>query len=164
MNKQKGYSLFELIITLTISGTLVLLAGGIINIGVKSYNHFISRSILLREAQNTMLFLQKKIPLVVPEKIINANAQQFSFITIEGEEIEIRYNRAGRYLHYQIPGVHNWRILLNNISNNSLNFTYLTESGSSWSSLEEIRYVILSFNLELSNEESIYENHFYIRN
>lgn len=164
MNNQKGYTLFELAITLTISGILILLAGGILNIGVKSYHHFISRSVMLREAQNTMMLMHKKIPMTVAEEIIRANLRRFRFITSEGEEIDMEYRRNKGYLRYRIIGVQDWRIILNNIPKNSFEFNYLKGDSTAWSSVDEIRRVLVSFDLNLSGEESTYENHFYIRN
>ena len=164
MNNQKGYTLFELTITLTISSILILLAGGILTIGVKSYHHFISRSVMLREAQNTMLLMHEKIPMTVPKDIVRANLRRFQFITTEGEQIDMEYRRNNGYLRYRIIGVQGWRIILNNIPRNSFEFNYLKGDSTAWSSVDEIRRVLVNFDLNLSGEESTYENHFYIRN
>ncbi len=164
MNDQKGYTLFELAITLTVSGILILLAGGILNIGVKSYHHFISRSVMLREAQNTIQLMHKKIAMVIPKDIAQAQNTRFRFITSESEEIDIQYRSGPGNLRYRILGEQGWRVILNNIQNNSFSFTYLKGDNTAWSSVDEIRRVLVSFDLNLSGEESTYENHFYIRN
>jgi len=164
MNDQKGYTLFELVITLTISGILILLAGGILNIGVRSYHHFISRSVMLREAQNTMILMHKKIAMAIPKDIAHAQNKRFRFITSKSEEIEIQYNNGQGNLRFRILGAQDWRVLLNNIQKNSFSFTYLKGDSTAWSSVDEIRRVLVSFDLNLSGEESSYENYFYIRN
>jgi prepilin-type N-terminal cleavage/methylation domain-containing protein len=164
MNRQNGYTIFELVITLTVSSILILLAGSILNIGVKSYHQYVTRSIMLREAQNTLVMMHKKIPLIVPENIIRANSGRFRFITSQGEDIDIQYRSRNGYLRYRIIGVQNWRIILHNIPNNSFSFTYLKGDKTAWSSIAEIKYVSVDFNLILSGEEAAYENHFYIRN
>jgi prepilin-type N-terminal cleavage/methylation domain-containing protein len=164
MSNQKAFTIFELAITLTILGILTLLASGLLNIGIKSYQHFISRSVMIREAQNTMILLHKKIPMSVPKNIIRANSRRFRFLTAEGEDVDIQYRSNNGILRYRIVGVHGWKTILNNIAGNSFEFNYLKGDSTSWSSIDEIRRVAVKFDLNLNGEQSSYEDHFYIRN
>lgn len=164
MKKENGFTLFSLTITLAISSILTMLAGGVLNIGVKSYHQYVSRSVMLREAQNTMILLQNKIPMTVPANIIRANSRRFRFITVDGEDIDFRYNNKQGIFKYRIVGKKAWSTLMNNILKNSFTFSYSKIDGSSYHSTDEISRVSISFRLTIQNEEMNYENQFFIRN
>lgn len=164
MNTQSGFTIFGLVITLTISGILTLLAGGILNIGVKSYQQYISRSLMLREAQNTMLLLHNKIPMSIPGEIKTARSNHFWFTTSDDQEIDVEYDNKQGVLQYRTIGKHDWRTLLNNIKKNSFTFTYLKVDGIKSHSVDDIRQVLINFNLRIENEEINYESRFFIRN
>jgi len=164
MRSQKGYTLFSLVITLSISATLVLISGGIINVCVNSYHKYISRALMLREAQNTMILLKNSIPGIIPENVISAKTDHFWFVTSDNEEIEIKYKNNSGTLEYRTLGQQKWGKLLNNISRKSFTFNYLKSDGSDKPSKGEIGQVEVRFTLEIDNQEISYENLFYIRN
>ena len=162
--KKTGFTLMELAISITIFGILTLVAAGIINIGIESYDLFITRATFAREAQNTLRTMMAKIPLAIPTEIKRAQNRRFQFITKQGQEVEFEYVKNSSLLRFRIIGEQDWRVILNNIAKNGFEFNYYESNGKKGTKQEDIRRIEVIFNLEKEDQSAGYIYKFYIRN
>jgi prepilin-type N-terminal cleavage/methylation domain-containing protein len=162
--KRNGFTIMELAISLSIFGILALVAAGIINIGIKSYDLFLTRATFAREAQNTLRVMQEKIPQAIPIEIIQAKKRRFRFNTMTGQEVDFQYVNNNSLMRYRIVGEHGWRTILNNIAKNGVNINYYKGDGNKAKKSEDIRRIVLTIKLEKEDQSAEYTYKFFIRN
>jgi prepilin-type N-terminal cleavage/methylation domain-containing protein len=162
--KKNGFTIMELAVSLSIFGILATIAAGIITIGVDSYNLFVTRTTMAREAQNTLRIMQEKIPLARPDKINKAAKNRFRFITEKGEDVDFEYVKNKSYLRYRIIGQQGWRIIMNDIAKNGFQFNYQEADGKNKAKKQDIRRVIINFNQDVDGQSASYTYRFFIRN
>ena len=161
---KNGFTLIELVMTITIIGILSVVAGGIINIGANSFIFVTTHSVLTRGAQDAISILHEYILNANPSGINRANNNRFYYINMNGEEIQFQYRRRRGELRYRVVGQSNWRRILNNIPRNEFSFSYFTSDGSSWNNNDELKRVRIEFTLSLADENESYQTEIYIRN
>ena len=162
--RKNGFTIMELAISLSIFGILATIAAGIITIGVDSYNLFVTRTTMAREAQNTFRLMQEKIPLASPDKINRAKKRRFRFITEQGEDVDLQFVNNRSYFRYRIVGQQGWRVIMNNITNNGFKFNYQEADGNNAANKKDIRRVIINFNQDVDGQSASYTYRFFIRN
>lgn len=164
IKEDAGFTLIELVVSITIMGILSLVAAAIISIGIDSYNLFTSHSTMAREAQNTMRIMKEKIPMANPVTIMNATNRRFRFTTTSGQLVDFRFRNGHSDLRYNITGSQD-REILHNIT--SFDFDYAKSDGSVWQSSDpvaEINRVMVNFSLSMLGESENYSFYFTIRN
>lgn len=161
---KNGFTLIELVMTITIIGILSLVASGILHIGITSFIFVSTHSALTRKAQDAINILFENILNADPEGINRAQRNRFYFFNMNGEEIQFQYDRRRGYLRYRVVGQSNWREILNNISRNEFSFFYFNIDGSSWNNKEKLKRVGIKFTLSLAEENETYQAEIYIRN
>lgn len=161
---RNGFTLIELVITISVIGILSIIAGGIINIGVNSFLFVSTHSVLTREAQDAMSILYETIINTDPDGITTARNNRFYFINMHGDEVQFRYDRRRGYLRYRVLGQSDWREILNNIPRNEFSFSYFSGEGSSWDNADEIKRVKIEFTLSMADENESYQTEIYLRN
>jgi prepilin-type N-terminal cleavage/methylation domain-containing protein len=162
--KKTGFTLMELAISVTIFGILTLVAAGIINIGIESYDLFLTRATFAREAQNTLRIMLEKIPLAIPSDIKKAQGRRLQFITIKEQEVEFQYVQKDSILRYRVIGEQDWRVILNNIAKKGFEFNYYESDGKKTGKGEDVRLVEATINLEKDDQSANYTYKFFIRN
>lgn len=164
MKNSKGITLIELVVTIAITGILTVVAAGIINIGVDSYNLFSTHATMARESQNTVKILHDKISMAIPNSITSSSSSQFDFVTTSAEVIQIEYRSGDSDLRYKINS-NPWKEILHNIT--SYSFSYAKSDNSAWivsDPVSEINRINVSYNLILLGESENYAFNFTIRN
>ena len=162
--KCRGFTLIELVISITIMAILTVITAGMITLGTESYIFYHSRLSMTRYAQDTMRIMHSKISMAVPSTITNAASNRLQFSTSDNELIDFYFNSDNGTLEYDDQNFTD-REILQNIS--SFSFSYAKSDGNDWFSgdpVNEIKRVYLDFNLEMQNEAKTYSFTFFIRN
>ncbi len=164
MKNGRGFTLIELVISITILGIISIVIVSILTVGVDSYNLFTSHSTMSRETQNLMRIMSDKIPMAIPGTIATATASGFIFNNTNGETIEFEYRSGQADLRYKLNSG-SFREILNNIT--AFVFSYAKSDGTSWvitDPVDEIIRVNVNFNLSMLGEIETYSFNFTIRN
>lgn len=163
-NNSKGFTLIELVISITIMSIITVMTASLISLGVESYTFYNSRLSMTRNAQDTMRIMLSKITMAVPSTITYANSGRLRFTTSDNELIDFNYNSSNNTLEYDNSDFTD-RQILQYIT--SFSFAYGNSDGSDWSSgdpVSDIKRVYVSFDLTMQNENKSYDFTFFIRN
>ncbi len=164
MKNVKGFTLIELVVSITIMGILSVVAAAVITIGIDSYNLFTAHSTMSRESQNTMRFMHDKISMANPGTISHSTSSRFSFVTTTGQNVDFEYNSGNSDITYNVTGSPE-REILHNIT--SITFSYAKSDGTVWTSsdpVDEINRVTINYNITMLGESETYSFNFTIRN
>ena len=164
-NKNKnGFTLIELVITITIMGILSLVASGILIIGTDSFIFICTHSLSTREVQDAFNILHDNIINANSNSINTARNNRFYFINMNGDEVQFQYDRRNGYLRYRVVGQNDWHEILKNIQRNKFSFSYYTSNGSYWNNSEALKRVSIEVTLDLPDGNASYQKNIYIRN
>jgi len=164
MNKNNGFTLIELVVSITIMGILSVVAVAIINVGIDSYNLYTAKSTMGREAQNTMRYMHDTISMADPATISYSTSARFRFVTTSGDLVYFRYRSAYSDMVYITTGSSSRRIL-HNIT--AFTFTYAKSDGTAWVAtdpVDEINRITVNYNLSMLGQSENYTYNFTIRN
>jgi prepilin-type N-terminal cleavage/methylation domain-containing protein len=160
----KGFTLIELVISITIMAILTAITAGLITLGVNSFIFYYSRLTMTRNAQDTMRIMHSKISMAVPSTITNAGATRLRFTTSDNELIDFSYNSTNHTLEYDDSNFNNKQIL-QDITDFA--FSYEKSDAATWVSgdpVSDLKRVHVSFDLTRQNESKTYNFLFFIRN
>lgn len=89
--KKQGFTLFEMVLTISIIGIISLVATGIVVLTTQTNAQIINRSILLIEGRNAINLIRSDLQKIAPDSIWTMKAKRLYFDDIDGNAIEYRY-------------------------------------------------------------------------
>ncbi len=163
-SNSKGFTLIELVVTISVAGVLSVVIASIMSVAIDSYNLFNAHATMSRESQDAVRVMSEKIGMAIPSTISEKTTQQFRFTCTNGQQIRFEFRTAENDFRYRLNS-NSWRVMIHNLT--GFTFSYLKDDGSAWLTgdpLDDIQRINLVFGLSYLGETQNYSASFTIRN
>jgi prepilin-type N-terminal cleavage/methylation domain-containing protein len=132
-DKQKGFTLIEMIIVIVILGVVATFAGMMISVAARGSNQQYQLSSAGAEAQQGLERMAREIRIALPSTL-TMNATSVSFTDVNGESISFSLS-SGNLLRGS-------NVLIEGVS--SLTFSYYDSAGAVTSTAADVRYIAVN--------------------
>ncbi len=154
-----GFTLYEAVVVLAITGIVITLAYGIMGIQAQTMNRVYTETNLRWDARKAMAALRNDLQEIDPENIMNFKSHKLFFRTQAGVQIKYLAN-GGRLRRKEGPGP--WSVYTTFLQNNP--FTYYDSTLSTTNVKAEVCYINVRLNVQNDRIVVNMSDRFYVRN
>ncbi len=162
--KENGYTILELVTTITIMGILFSIAFGIIVLHARATATITNSTNARWELRKVMDIIRNDIQKMDPTQIFGLNMGQNAGMKLffrDENGVQIRYMKNGNMLR-KSEGGGGWNVLLNDVQQNP--FRYLDIDLNETGNADEVRYIEVNLVIETEGITTTLEDMFYVRN
>lgn len=162
--QENGYTVMEMVVTITIMGILFSIAFGVIVMQAQTTSRVMNSTNARWDVRKAMEIIRNDIQELDPSRIFGLNrgrnAGRRLFFRDENG-VQIRYIRSGTRLRRR-EGGGGWSVLLNDVQQNP--FRYLDIDLNVTGNEEDVRYIEVNLVIETEGITTALEDMFYVRN
>lgn len=164
-NKEAGFTLMELTISIVIMGILTLVGYGVIALNANTFNMVNSNTIQRWDVRKAMQQLKKDCQMIKPELLISVSGggvktDNLSFRTLSHSTIYYRRNASG-VLQKKV-GSGSWRDLVDHLT--VAPFRFLNSNLTPTGTKADIKFIEVDLNRVVDSDNFQLTEQFYVRN
>jgi len=156
---QSGFTLLELIVSITVMGIVAGVVIGVVALHARTVNIVSSRTLARYDVRQTLRILRDDVQQISPENLIynggDLTADQLEFTDLNANHIIYTRSNGGVFAR-------NGTTLLNNVQQDP--FTYRDINLNATNLREDVRYIDVSFDVLYGSQNVTIEDRFYVRN